>query len=125
MIRIPTTVLATVWLVLVLAGQCRAADSGTELLKECQLLQRATTGSDSKLTSLELFQAGKCMGIVEGIMFTGKLLSEPLRFCSPEGVTMDQAVGVLLKFLNAKPQLARENGEALAGVAFHAAWPCK
>jgi hypothetical protein len=120
--RIPTTILATAWLVLILAGQCRAT-SGNELLEECQLYQRASV-DDPKLTRLELLKAGKCRGTVDGIVFTGQLLFESYRFCAPEGVTMDQAVRVLIKFLDAHPELTHMSGEAVAITAFHDAWLC-
>jgi hypothetical protein len=127
MIRIPMTILATVWLFLAVAEECRAtsvATTANALLRECQLSQRIMT-DEPKLTRLELLQAGHCMGFVEGFIHTGRVLPVPLRFCTPKEVTLDRAVRVLIEYLNSNPEVAHQDGEILTGIAFQTTWPCR
>jgi hypothetical protein len=96
------------------------ATTGNELKDICQIAAR-----DNPQGTLELAKTMQCQGFVEAIVLLGRRLNEPHRFCTPDGVTVGQAISVLLKFLNKNPEQLHHGGELLAITAFEAAWPCK
>jgi hypothetical protein len=60
-----------------------------------------------------------CAGIIEGLIYATSAV------CLPEGVTHDQGVRVIVKYIDDRPQRLNENFKALAVEALQAAWPCK
>jgi hypothetical protein len=66
-----------------------------------------------------LFDAGMCVGIVNGINFTD------LGVCPPAGATSEQAVRVVVKYIDDRPAKLNENFKTLALEALRVAWPCK
>src|SRR5262245_66023343 len=68
--------------------------------------------------SIEAFLQGRCFGLVEGLQYTGA-------FCVPSGVTNNQAVTVVVKYIEARPERMHESFGMLALEALTAAWPCK
>jgi len=67
---------------------------------------------------LEFFAFGRCFGLVEGLAYTGA-------FCVPSGVTKNQAMAVVVKYIEARPERTHEPFGMLALEALTAAWPCK
>jgi hypothetical protein len=67
---------------------------------------------------------GVCFGTVTVIVFVARLLPEHLRSCKPEGVTNEQAVRVVIAYVEARPERMHEDMRSLAIEAFHHAWPC-
>lgn len=61
---------------------------------------------------------GICAGIIEGLGFAS---------CAqiPDAVTRDQAVRVVVRYIEARPQRMHESFLPLAREALIAAWPCK
>jgi len=96
------------------------ATTGNELSDICQIAAR-----DSPNGSLELAKAMDCQGFVEAIVLVGRRMREEDRFCAPAGVTVGQAIKVLVKYLNENPDQTHQAGESLAISAFGKAWPCK
>ena len=103
-----------------LVASTASALTGTELRNICQVAARNSTD-----TSLELAVGMQCQGFVEAIVTVGRRLREPNRFCAPDGVTVGQAINVLVKYLNENPAQLHHGGELLAITAFNEAWPCK
>jgi hypothetical protein len=68
-----------------------------------------------------LWGQGLCYGFIAGLgyMAIGK------DFCSPDGVTSQQAVAVVIKYIEARPERTHEPFGVLALEALTAAWPCK
>jgi hypothetical protein len=60
-----------------------------------------------------------CGGVVEGIIFATTAA------CVPRTVTNNQAVRVVVKYIDDRPARLHENFKALAEEALMAAWPCK
>jgi hypothetical protein len=66
----------------------------------------------------EAIMEGYCVGFLEGLGYTTD-------FCQPKGVTTNQAVAVVVKYIEARPERMHEDFRALALEALIAAWPCK
>jgi len=69
-----------------------------------------------------------CAGIVGGIMYEESmhLLGDEKSaiFCIPKGVTADQAVRVVVAYIDGHPERMHERFETLAVSALLTAWPC-
>ena len=72
---------------------------------------KAATGPD----------AAFCMGIVEGLMWS---LPGWGVVCLPKGVTTEQGLKVLVKYMDDHPEELHEKTAELAARAFVKAWPC-
>jgi len=66
-----------------------------------------------------------CYGIVDGIAFMGSFLASDAKFCMPKDVTTEQAMTVVVRFLETRPEARNENFKIMALVAMKNAWPCK
>jgi hypothetical protein len=62
---------------------------------------------------------GYCAGTVRAIGLFGP------RVCSPSGWTTDQAIRVVVQFIDGHPARLNEDFVLLAVEALRAAWPCK
>jgi Rap1a immunity proteins len=69
----------------------------------------------------EALMQGLCAGLVVGLGYGagGK------DFCQPKGVTNNQVVAVVVKYIEARPERMHEPFGDLAFEALTAAWPCK
>lgn len=76
-------------------------------------------------SDLQAFKQGYCGGIVVSLMTVGADLPRGLRFCVPDGTSTEQAMRVVVLYLERRPILQREPFYALAREAFHEAWPCR
>jgi hypothetical protein len=74
---------------------------------------------DDRMTSgVSVYQQGRCGGYVASLVYG---VGEQ-EFCSPKGVSIGQAVAVVIK---ARPERMHEQFGDLALEALKAAWPCK
>ena len=93
------------------------------------------------------FAQGFCRGVVKGIIFTGHqvkpvqeivhlktrtrisfeegFLRSMLCIDAPDEVMVNQAVGVVVAYIDARPARMHENFALLALEALREAWPCK
>jgi len=71
------------------------------------------------------FKQGYCGGVVSSLMVDGPDLSPTLRFCIGQRVTVEQAVRVVVAYLEQRPKLLREPFQPLARQALREAWPCR
>ena len=70
----------------------------------------------------DLVKIGFCVGIINGISYTGV----PSGLCVPVGVTAQQAVGVVVQYIDGQAiTRTDEDFRLLALEALHAVWPCK
>jgi len=69
----------------------------------------------------DAFRNGGCAGIIHGLLVVGRPIGV---FCRPDGVTVEQAVRVVVQFLDQHPARTNENFNALAIEAMRDAWPC-
>lgn len=74
-----------------------------------------------KKIGTDTFTAGACYGLVTGIAFGGSAIN----ICLPNGVTSDQAVHVVVNFIDRNAARLHESFRGLAYEAMRDAWPCK
>jgi hypothetical protein len=85
----------------------------------------AANGFPSGANSANFVLGALCTGIVAGVLPTAPYLNEPVRFCPTNGVTGQQGLKVLIKFLDRYPERLHQPIAVLAIDAFHEAWPCQ
>lgn len=93
--------------------------SGNDLKELCGIAARGPRGND-----LEPVKASFCQGFVTTFMLVGRHLEAPVHFCIPKGVTLGQAIDVLLKYLNDHPSELHQPAELLTILAYREAWRC-
>ena len=75
---------------------------------------------DDRMTSgVSVYQQGRCGGYVASLVYG---VGEQ-EFCSPKGVSIGQAVAVVIKYIEARPERMHEDFGKLALEALTAAWP--
>ena len=103
-------------LVTVLVANCKVSlaeddNSGKAAMPGCREAE--------KYHSPNIYKRGLCMRIVS------TLLDLDPKICLPPSVTNFQAVRVVVKYIDARPERLHENFKALAGEALRAVWPCR
>jgi hypothetical protein len=68
------------------------------------------------------FRQGLCGGIVQTILFFGRT---NFNVCMPEGVTMGQAIRVVVAYIDQRPERMHERFETLAIEVLQQSWPCQ
>jgi hypothetical protein len=80
------------------------------------------------------FMAGRCVGIITtiaGLLASAERAGAATRlfpnFCAapPDGVTEEQTVRVVVRYIEARPQRMHEEFGGLTLEALHDAWPCR
>lgn len=116
-------------LVGMLASGVALATDGNDLLKSCKALL-AATAKDPQPMNVGDFAQGTCMGVIEGVRTTMMVLNgnlDPeLRTClPPKGITNEQAIRIVVKYLEDNPAKLNEDRGVLTVIAYHQAYPCK
>ena len=76
----------------------------------------------SNPTNVSSDLASFCLGITVGLSYLGR---SDGTICLPVGVTREQAVRVVVQYIDGEPARMNENFVPLAIEALQAAWPCK
>jgi Rap1a immunity proteins len=96
------------------------SNSGNELLRTCKLFLKGpgTTGDEASASGQGLYYAGLVSGIVEmGILYRETDRGQSL-FCLPDDqVTTNQAVRMIVKYLEANPEHLHESTSVLTTLA--------
>src|SRR5580658_2162597 len=92
--------------------------SGSYFLPVCKR-QLANTPNPSLI---DAYDRGICVGFVETLLSMGPSLEPKFRFCAPPEMTVNQAIGVSVAFLEARPQMLHEAFLSLAMRAFKLEW---
>lgn len=95
--------------------------TGNDLQVICQI---ADTHGAPKAPE-EVIKSGMCIGFVTAIMRTSTLLDGRVKFCIPTGVTIAQAIKVVLKYSRDHSEITNNGAEVISIMAFATAWPCK
>jgi hypothetical protein len=94
----------------------RAADnnynSANEFLPGCQEL----------IAHQLTFASGRCVGVIHGLAVLGQMSG---LLCPPDGVTREQYVRIVVKFIESQPETMHEDFDVLALVALRRAFACK
>jgi hypothetical protein len=113
--------LLTGWLI-ILAWQANAEpaiDSGDAMLPFCK---KAIIGQSSGPVPPE---AWLCLGKIDSLRRIRTVLKEEFASCAPDSVTNDQALRVVVKYLEENPKFLHQHFDLLALIAMQDAWPCK
>ena len=101
------------------------SEDGNNLLKQCSIA--ATITKDT--TRGELREAMSCIGMLKGIVGLNRFYQIKYKdeafFCMPEGVTIKQAILIVLKYLKEHPEELHEEETFLVTLAFKNVYPCK
>ena len=76
---------------------------------------------EDKLNQSDAFNDGACVGFITGLASLGRVVG----VCRPEGSTPEQAVRVVIQYLDQRPARTNEKFGTLALEALSEAWPCK
>lgn len=106
------------------ASQAYSQDktSGNFLIGACHVTVSVIEHSGTIAKPNEAWKAGYCRGIVEGVDSVATLGGQ---VCKPDGVTNDQEVRVVAKYLEDHPESLNQKGSILAFQALREAFPCK
>jgi Rap1a immunity proteins len=100
-------------------AQQRDMKSANFLFAACQKLAAGTDNSTDN------FLQGVCGGIVDTLADMKSLLPSHYKFCPPKNVTTEQAVRVVVAYIERRPQRMHESFKLFALEALHEAWPCR
>ena len=117
-LRARYTVAAAVFLSASAAGAAEDATlSADRMLPACAafIAERAPREVDG------VFQAGRCIGLMQGLGFASRLLG----VCPPDQVTEAQRARVAVTYVEAHPERMKEDFRVLAVEAMQKTWPCK
>ena len=107
---------AILLLALTMPASAEGTTTANQMLPGCKGLR------DNSMTSgVSVYQQGRCGGYVASLVYGGG----EQEFCSPKGVSIGQAVAVVIKYIEARPERMHEPFGGLALEALTAAWPCK
>lgn len=67
---------------------------------------------------------GICAGIIASAMGYQRMFESKHRACIPQAVTIQQAMEVVVKFLNARPELWHEDFRFQVAAILKVTWPC-
>lgn len=104
---------------------CLHSTTATTATLEANDLQKACREYVERPTTNEPVMVGECVGAVYSAVTLAPGLGGAYRSCVPNGVTFQQTVAVVVKWLDQRPQRWNEEFATLAVLALHDAWPCK
>jgi hypothetical protein len=102
----------TILIALTMPARAADVDSANYLLRGCKAF---IVRENTMPTPIDAMKQGRCVGLVDGLSYTGN-------FCQPKGVTTGQAVAVVVKYIEARPERMHEDFGILALEALTAAW---
>lgn len=116
---------AAVALTGIIASGTATAD-GLSLLTQCHQAIKAMDGEPK----VNMLGVGSCFGMVEGVRNTMQILNSKLmpdfKTCFPtKGITNEQGIRIVVKFLEDNPALLDQLDTTLTIMAYRAAYPCK
>ena len=94
--------------------------SANDIMPGCRDAAALIAFSNPSNASSDL--ASFCLGITVGLSYLGR---SDGTICLPVGVTREQAVRVVVQYIDGQPARMNENFVPLAIEALQAAWPCK
>ena len=113
-----TKLVVVILLALTMPASAQDIDSANYFLPGCKAF---LVRDKSEVPLTEIFASMRCAGFVDGLVYGvgGK------DFCRPNGATIGQALAVVVKYIEARPERMHEPFGLLAIEALKAAWPCK
>ena len=68
---------------------------------------------------------GMCIGIIDTLLTVGEHFPLESLYCRPPGLTLNEGVRVVVKYLEEHSDLLDQDFKLLSMIAFREAWPCK
>lgn len=104
-----------------------AAPDGEQILQGCSAIIRQQEGKD--LSPDEIFSALFCLGYVSGItdmvgLFPPQEDGKKLICVPPSGISSDQAVRIVVKWLSSNPESLHQTARTEIFLALARAFPC-
>jgi hypothetical protein len=117
------TVAAAVFLSASAASAVEDATPSADYLPAVSMLPacKAFIADDSPRDIYVLFEAGRCIGLMQGLGYASRLVD----VCPPAEVTFAQKARVAVTYIEARPERMHEDFRVLAVEAMQKAWPCK
>lgn len=81
--------------------------------------------NDPKVIRSQLFEAGFCAGIVDGLLGMAGGFNPQMRSCVPSEVNVQQAAKLVVQFLDLNPQALHRDFRAVVVLVLRNTWPCK
>lgn len=116
-------------LLLALGSRLASAQvEGSEILRGCGATVKQADGV--RVTDREAIESiwctGYISGITDGLRIAPELLGQRPFFCMPQkGVSNDQIIRVIVKYLRENPEQLHQSGRSSALVALTKAFPCR
>lgn len=95
--------------------------SADHIMPACCVAALPVTFSNMDESKEEVSRTSFCVGIIVGLSYAGA----PFGVCPPVGATTQQAVHVVVQYIDGHPERMQENFEPLAVEALRGAWPCR
>lgn len=70
------------------------------------------------------FKEGVCAGVVGTVMRLAPGMNATFRFCPAREATLEQAIPVLVEYIDAHPAMLKYDIRDVASLAFRRMWPC-
>ncbi len=105
------------------SGALARNDTGNEMLNACREVATSDPAKDDLFD--DPLSVGRCVGMIEMLLYVGGQLPDNLKHCLPDKVSISQGAKVLVKFLDDHPQGLNLQATLLAVTAFRVAWPCQ
>ena len=94
-------------------------DSGYFMLPNCKAAMVGSIAGER----LNVW-AGRCAGVIESLTWTGSSIEGSNRFCPPQPVPTEQALRVVILYMEQHPKQLHLDLKVLALRALQQAWPC-
>jgi hypothetical protein len=101
-------------------SQSTNPNSGSAYLPACRV-----AGQDQDPSPAEITRASYCLGMVAALVGVAPILEPRYRFCFPKDSNTQQAVRVVVAFLDKNPSMLHYDFRIVALIAMREAWPCK
>jgi Rap1a immunity proteins len=105
-----------------LIANAGAGDSANSMVPACRYW---LVEIKDELRPSEIWDRGTCWGVIMTLGHVGELLRPDRRWCSPNDVSYEQMIRVVLAYIERRPQRMHEDFLVLAIEAMRQAWPCR
>ena len=94
--------------------------SANHIMPACRVAALPITFSNTEESKEDVSRTSLCVGIIVGLGYAG----QPFGICLPVGATTQQAVRVVVQYIDGHPERMQESFNYLAVEALREAWPC-
>jgi Rap1a immunity proteins len=99
-----------------------ATDTGSDNYEMCRSAAESIIPGDIDFT--DAWRHGMCNGTVSSLFFVGAKLTQGERFCPPMDSTVEQALRVVVTYMERNQEQLHYKLSAISVLAMKEAWPC-